>query len=128
MVVSKKGKVPFNDMPTDHDHVLSTGSHLRRVCTSCNAPQVFAMSRCDSCKSELVIRYRKVDRTIWTQPRMPPNRIELGRYVLCNHFKKGERCYRNCTKAHGQDELEIWELCRVKGKLIGNCSSCHRMM
>ena len=117
-VVASK-KVSLNDMPTDHDHVLSTGSHLRRICSSCNAPRVFSASSCKSCKSELVVWYRKVNTTIWKKPRMPPNPIVFGRYVQCKHFKMGKSCVKTpCKFAHGQDELEIWELCRVKGKLL----------
>lgn len=117
MVVPKK--VSLNDMPTDHDRVLSTGSHLRRVCPSCNAPRAFSVPRCKSCKSELVVWYRKVNTTIWSKPRMPPNQSVLGRYVQCKHFKMGKSCVKiPCKFAHGQDELETWELCRVKGKLL----------
>ena len=109
-------------MPTDHDHVLSTGSHLRRVCSSCNAPREFSTSRCNSCKGELVIRYRKVNTTNWTQPRMPPRQ---GLCVQCKDFLKGKCCFKRCNLAHGQDELEIWELCCVKGRLVyaDNCST-----
>ena len=115
LVVPKKASV--NDMPTNYDQALSTGSHLRRVCTSCNAPRPFSMFRCDSCKSELVVWHRKVNTTIWTKPRMPPNHIVLGRYMQCKHFEMGKSCVKiPCKFAHGQDELEIWELCRVKGK------------
>ena len=123
VVAPKKGKVSFNDMPTDHDHVLSSGSHLRRVCCSCNAPREFSTSKCNSCKGKLVIRYRKVNATVWTQPRMPPNHEE--RYVECQDFQNGKCCFKRCNFAHGQDQLEIWELCRVKGKLIhvDNCNT-----
>ena len=49
-------------MTTAFDHALSTGSLLRCVCPKCNTPRVpFSSVRsCYSCKSELVIWYRKV--------------------------------------------------------------------
>ena len=114
--LSKKDKVDINDMPNNVDRVLSSGSLFRRVCPSCNTPQVISTQICPSCKRELVIWYKKVGTSRWVNQRKPPSDV-LGRYVQCKHFLLGKRCVKYpCTFAHGQDELEIWELSRRKGK------------
>ena len=111
-------KVSLDDMPTDFDHIFSSGSHLRLICPTCNTPRAFSRVRnCHSCKSELVVWYRNVTTTIWTKPRMPPNRDITGPYLECKHFRQGQRCVKTpCKFAHGEVELEIWELCRLKSK------------
>ncbi|XP_028391343.1 uncharacterized protein LOC114516144 [Dendronephthya gigantea] len=106
----------LNDMPTDTDYILSSGSHLRSVCPKCNSPRTFEAERCHSCKSKLVTWYRNVYTTKWTNPRKPP-RKKSRCYVECKYFKQGKRCFKTpCSFPHGQDELEVWELYRLCGK------------
>ncbi len=89
-------KVSLDDMPTDFDHIFSSGSHLRLICPTCNTPRAFSSVRnCHSCKSELVVWYRDVTTTSWTKPRMPPNRDITGPYLECKHFLQGQRCVKN---------------------------------
>ena len=108
-------------MTTAFDHALSTGSLLRCVCPKCNTPRVLLSSvrSCHSCKSELVISYRKVGSSSWTKPRKAPKHVS-GPYQQCKHFLQGKPCVKTpCKFAHGQDEVEIWELCRGKSKFAG---------
>ena len=112
-------KLSLNDMSTDFDRTLSSGSQLRRVCSTCNTPRAFSYNQrnCHSCRSEFVVWYKRVTTTGWVRPRMPPNQDIAGRYVQCKHFLQEKRCVKTpCAFAHGEDELEIWELCRVKSK------------
>ena len=119
VIRTRKGKISLNDMPADFDHILSSGSQLRRVCTTCHAPQVFSRKTCGSCKSRLLIWLRKVNTSNWINPRKPPNDVPRGRYVQCKDFRRGEVCGKTpCSFAHGQDEEEYWELCRLKGNFI----------
>lgn len=118
VVQKKKSRVSLNDMSTEFDHVLSTGSLLRRVCLTCHTPLTLSARKCKSCKSKLVIIwYRRVDTTGWRNPRRPPIYIPYPRnYAQCKYFLKGEECVNNpCCFAHGKDELEIWELYRSRG-------------
>jgi hypothetical protein len=119
VALPKKDKISLHDMPTDYDRILSSGSQLRRVCTTCNTTRAFSLRRCNSCKSRLLIWYRKVNTTNWINPRKPPNGIFRGRYVQCKDFRRGKVCVKTpCNFAHGQDEVEFWELCRLKGKFM----------
>ncbi|CAB4003242.1 probable helicase with zinc finger domain isoform X2, partial [Paramuricea clavata] len=107
-------KTSLDDTPTNFDHVLSTGSHLRRICPTCNTPQVFSSQICNSCKSRLVLWYREVNTSNWTNPRKPPKCT--AEPYQCKHFKKSKKCVKiPCMFAHGQDEAEIWTLCYGKG-------------
>ena len=114
----KKARVSLNDMSTEFDHVLSTGSRLRRVCPTCYIPLMLSARKCNSCKSKVVlIFYKNFETTGWTNPRKPPIYIPYPRhYSQCKDFLKGKECANNpCGFAHGQDELEIWELYRSRG-------------
>ena len=107
----------LNNMPESFDHILKSGSHLRRVCPKCKTPQAIRVQKCYSCQSELEVWFKKVDTKDWVQTRKPPKNV-LGAYILCKHFQQGKRCVKSpCRFAHGRDEQEIWELCRVKGKI-----------
>ena len=109
-------EVTPNDMSTVFDHVLASGSHLRRVCPTCKTPRAFSHDlRCGSCNSELVVWYKKISTTTWVQPRRPPDKV-YGPYLQCKHFIMGKMCVKTpCRYAHGQDEVDIWNLCRSKG-------------
>lgn len=116
LVLPGKGHSSLNDMPTVLDHVLSTGTIVRCVCPKCKNPRVVSKRNCHSCGSELVIFCQEVGTSDWTQPRKAPKDIS-GSYQQCKYFLKGKDCVRTpCTFAHGQDELEIWKLCRKKSK------------
>ena len=106
----------LNDMSMDFDHVLLSRSRVRRVCPTCNTPRAFTYgARCHSCNSELVVWYKNINTTIWVQPRKPPNDVS-GAYIQCKHYAQGKTCVKTpCKFAHGQDEIEIWELFRSKG-------------
>jgi hypothetical protein len=112
-------KVSLDNMSTAFDKNLSSGSHVRRVCPSCKTPRAFSCNvrSCHSCRSELVVWYRKNNTTCWTKPRMPPNQDVVGPYLQCKHFLMGKACVKTpCKFAHGDDELEIWDLLRGKSK------------
>ena len=122
---TKKDQLSFalSEMPTDCDEILSTGSCLRRVCPSCNIPLLFKERSCNSCKNTLTsIWYKNVDIDSWKNPRKPPKCVPLSQpYLQCENFVKGKKCLKSpCTFAHGQDELEIWQLCRSIGNLTGS--------
>ena len=120
----KKARVSLNDMSTKFDHVLSTGSLLRRVCPTCYIPLTLSARKCNSCKSKVVlIFYKNFETTGWTNPRKPPIYIPYPHhYSQCKDFLKGKECANNpCGFAHGQDELEIWELYRSKGNFSKLC-------
>ena len=121
VVQRKKARVSLNDMSTEFDHRLSTGSLLRRVCLTCHTPLILSARKCKSCKSKLaIIWYRRVDTTGWRNPRKPPIYIPYPRnYAQCKYFLKGKECVNNpCHFAHGKDELEIWELYRSRGNFF----------
>lgn len=108
----------LNEMSTDGDHILSTGSCLRRVCPTCNVPLSFSAQTCNSCKNRIVnVWYKNVDTNSWTNPRKPPRCTPDSQpYVQCQNFAKGKKCVNTpCRFAHGQDEMEIWELYRSLG-------------
>ena len=112
------GKGSLDNMPTNFDRTLSTGSLLRCVCPKCNTPRVVSsgMRSCHSCKSELVIWYRKVGTSSWIEPRKAPKDVS-GPYQQCKHFLQRMPCVKYpCKFAHGQDEVEIWDLHRGKSK------------
>ena len=96
-------------MPENFDQVLSSGSRLRRVCPTCNIPRAFSSQICSSCNSRLVIWYKNVNKSNWTNPRKPPKGVTKG-FEQCKGFEQGNKCVETqCTFAHGQDELEIWK-------------------
>ena len=48
---------------------------------------------------------------------MPPNQDVVGPYLQCKHFLMGKACVKTpCKFAHGDDELEIWDLLRGSSK------------
>ena len=64
-----------------------------------------------------MICYREVGTSSWIEPRKAPKDVS-GPYKQCKHFRQSKRCVKTaCTFAHGQDELEIWKLCREKSTL-----------
>ena len=117
-VQPKKDKVLLDKMSKDFDEQLSSGSKLRLVCPTCNTPCAFLYNErsCHSCKSELVVWCWNINTGFWTKPRMPPNKNIRGPYIQCKHFF-GKGCVKSpCGFAHGDDELETWELLRGKRK------------
>ena len=53
---------------------------------------------------------------MWVKPRRAPSDV-LGPYRQCKHFIQGKMCVKTpCRFAHGEDEEEIWELCRLKSE------------
>ena len=76
---------------------------------------------CHVCGSELVVWHRKNETSEWAKVRLPPKEVTSAPFVQCKHFMQGKRCLRNpCNFAHGEEELEIWEICRSKGKVATN--------
>ena len=64
-----------------------------------------------------MIWYREFGTSSWIQPRKAPKDVS-GPYKQCKHFRQDKHCVKTlCTFAHGQDELEIWKLCREKSTL-----------
>ena len=70
-----------------------------------------------------MIWYREFGTSSWIQPRKAPKDVS-GPYKQCKHFRQDKHCVKTlCTFAHGQDELEIWKLCREKSTL-GSVKLC----
>ena len=114
---STRSKLSMNEMPTHMDEHLSSGSVVRRFCPKCSSPRAVKSQtkKCHICQSELKLVYRKANSTNWLEPRKPPETVKPGKYLQCKHFQLGRTCLKTpCTFAHGQDEVEIWELCRGK--------------
>ena len=122
----------MDEMSSALDQKLNSGSLLRCICPICCSPRAVSarLAKCHKCQSNHELWYKKVGGIIWTKPRAPPPDVK-GRFILCKHYVIGKSCVKTpCSFAHGQDEIDIWDIWRNGGRrspgfLLCRTKSCH---
>lgn len=71
-----------------------------------------------SCSHDiLLVRAKKNPQLTWHKIRPRDTNLNVANYMLCNHFKSGMPCRigeANCTFAHNQVEIDLWNLDRYR--------------